>query len=199
MKLSYLDIETGGPNPNHALLQISGAIEIDWEIKEKFNFFLKPYPDDPEITKEASDKHGITDEYILNNPQKFEEPLIVYNKLIQLLDKYVNKFDKLDKFNLVGFNIIGFDDPALRRFFERNGNQYYGSYFWYPPIDVMAIYGADWAPYRNRLPNFQLLTVAKAAGVKVDESQLHDGLYDVKITRELFIRRYRQISGEASK
>lgn len=196
MKLAYLDTETGGPNPNHALLQISGAIEIDWEIKEKFNFFLRPYPDDPEITKEASDKHGITKEVILNHPEKFEDPLSVYNKLIRLLDKYVNKFDKLDKFNLVGFNIIGFDDPVLRRFFERNNNQYYGSYFWYPPIDVMAIYGADWAPYRSRLPNFQLLTVARAAGVNVDESKLHDGIYDIKITRELFIRRYRQVSGE---
>lgn len=195
MKLMYLDTETGGPNPSHALLQISGAIEIDWEIKEKFDFFLHPYPDDPEITKEASDKHGMTKEFIESNPGKFIDPSMVYNSFLKLLDKYVNKFEKTDKFHMVGYNVIGFDDPVMRRFFARNNNNFFGSYFWYPPIDVMAIYGADWAPFRSNLPNFQLLTVARSAGIAVDESKLHDGLYDIKITRELFIKRYKQISG----
>lgn len=197
MKIFYLDTETGGPDPRyHSLLQLSGAIEIDWEVKEKFDLFVRPYPDDPEITKEASDKHGITAEVIAANPEKFRPPAEVYGKVLSILDNYVNKFDKLDKCHMVGYNVINFDDPVLRRFFSRNDNVYYGSYFWYPPVDVMAIYGADWAPYRHKFPNFQLKTVAKAAGLKVEEEKLHDGLYDIKLTRELFIKRYNQVLGK---
>jgi DNA polymerase-3 subunit epsilon len=194
MKTIYIDTETGGPDPrNCCLLQISGAIEIDWVIKEKFNIFVRPFPDDPEITKEATDKHGITKEIILENPTKFIDPKKAFQYFKGLLSKYVDPYNKKDKYQFIGYNCQTYDDPVLRTFFSKNGDVYYGSWFWYPTIDVMQLYAADWAQNRDRLENFQLLTVAKAAGMNIDPSKLHDGLYDIQITRELYIRRYRRI------
>ena len=48
-------------------------------------------------------------------------------------------------------------------------------------------------PQKGRLlfyemENFKLMTVARFLGIEVDESQLHDALYDVKLTKEIYIR-----------
>lgn len=192
MKLIYIDTETGGPNPRECcLLQLSGAIEIDNQIKEKFNMFMRPFPNDPPITEEATNKHKITADIIAANPDKFIDPETAFANFKQLLQKYVDPFNKKDKFHFVGYNCQSFDDPVLRTFFSRNKDNYYGSWFWYPTIDVMQLYAAEWISYRHDMKNFQLMTVAKSAGIKIDESRLHDGLYDVQITRELFIKRNR--------
>ena len=196
MKFIYIDTETGGPDPrNCCLLQLSGAIElgIGTGIVEKFNIFMRPFPNDPEITKEATDKHGITQIIIKDNPDKFIDPKQAFNQFKSLLGKYVDPFNKKDKFQFVGYNCQSYDDPVLRTFFKKNDDVYYGSWFWYPTIDVMQLYASDWSQFRNRLENFQLMTVAKAASIKIDETKLHDGLYDIQITRELYIRRQKRI------
>ena len=36
------------------------------------------------------------------------------------------------------------------------------------------------------MKNFKLGTVAETLGVKVDESKLHDGLYDVELTKAIY-------------
>ena len=199
MKIIYIDTETGSPNPrNCCLLQLSGAIEIDDQIKDKFNMFIRPFPDDPPITEEAIAKHKITADIIANNPDKFIEPQVAFAKFKELLQKYVDPYNKQDKYQFVGYNCQSFDDPVLRTFFSKNNDNYYGSWFWYPTIDVMQLYAAEWMPYRHNMQNFQLMTVAKTAGIKVDENRLHDGLYDVQITRELFIKRIRYYKTLAS-
>jgi DNA polymerase-3 subunit epsilon len=38
------------------------------------------------------------------------------------------------------------------------------------------------------MENFKLMTVARTLGIEVDESQLHDALYDVKLTKEIYER-----------
>lgn len=190
MKIIYIDTETGGPDPNVcALLQLSAAIEIDWKVTEKLNYFIKPYPSDPPITEEAIAKHGITAKYIEQNQNnKFKDPSEVFTDLKTKLGQYVDPYDKNDKFFTVGYNIISYDDVVLRRFFKNNNDTYYGSWFWYPPLDMMAICADVLLSKRIEMPNFQLATVAQAMGIKIEENQLHDALYDVKVTREMFLR-----------
>ncbi|MDX1699386.1 MAG: 3'-5' exonuclease [Melioribacteraceae bacterium] len=196
MKIIYLDTETGGPDPHDcALLQLSAAIEIDWEIKEKLDYYIIPYGDDPPITQEAIDKHGITPEIIQQNPDnRFLNPNFVFANLKHKLETYVNPYDKTDKFFAVGYNILTFDDIVLRKFWKRNNDEYYGSWFWWPPIDMMAI-GADILMNRRlQIANYQLDTIAKELGVKVDTNQLHNAMYDVQVVREMFIRHLRNKS-----
>jgi len=40
--------------------------------------------------------------------------------------------------------------------------------------------------YRPALTNLKLSTMAKAVGIKVDQESLHDALYDVRCTIEIF-------------
>lgn len=42
------------------------------------------------------------------------------------------------------------------------------------------------ADKRAKLQNFKLATVAEAMGVKVEEADLHDAMYDIYLTKEIF-------------
>ena len=192
LKIIYIDTETGGPDPNNCgLLQLSFAIEINWQVVAKFNQYIRPYPNDPPISQEATDKHGITNEIIGSKPDVFLEPSKVFTMVKEELSKYVDPFNKQDKFFMIGYNVLTFDDPVLRRFFKNNNDKYYGSWFWWPPTDMMAICADSMMNRRANIPNFQLETVAKQMGVTVDPSKLHNAMYDVQLTRELFIRHTR--------
>jgi DNA polymerase III epsilon subunit-like protein len=105
---------------------------------------------------------------------------------MKLLGKYVNKFDKKDKFFLVGYNNKGFDNDFMRNFFKQQGDNYFGSWFWAGAIDVMVL-AADYL--QEDMPNmvdFKLRTVAQHLGIKLDESKLHDALYDIDITKMVY-------------
>ena len=66
-----------------------------------------------------------------------------------------------------------------------NGDKYYGSYFWHPPICVMNMAAQKLAHRRADLPNFKLTTVAEAIGVAC-EGNAHDATYDITLTREVY-------------
>ena len=103
-----------------------------------------------------------------------------------MLDKYVDRFNKKDKFFLVGYNNASFDNQFLRKFFEDNGDKYFGSWFWSNSIDVMVLASAYLATRRPDMENFKLSTVAKTLGVNVDDELLHNALYDIRLTKAVF-------------
>lgn len=182
MKLFFFDLETTGVPPSIVgIHQISGLIEIDGEVKEEFNFKVRPRAD-AQYSQEALDTCGVTKEQVL----AYEPMALVYSKLIALLSKYVDKFDKTDKFFMVGYNNASFDTPLLRQFFECNKDVYFGSWFWSHTLDVMVLSGFFLSEYRPKMPNFKQGTVAKTLGVEVDDSRLHDALYDIHICRQIF-------------
>lgn len=183
-KLFIYDLETTGLDyKKHGIHQISGMIVIDGEPEPRLNFNLNvsPYPDDA-IDVEALEVAGVTFEQIRN----YSRPNIVYNNLISMLARYVNKFDKRDKFHLVGYNNASFDNQFLREFWLRNSDPYFGSWFWSDTIDVMSLAANYLRRERSSMTNFKLQTVAEKLGVVVDSSKLHDATYDVQLTWELF-------------
>lgn len=103
-----------------------------------------------------------------------------------MLDKYVDKYNKKDKFFLVGYNNAAFDNQFLRGFFLQNGDNYFGSYFWSNSIDVMVLASAYIADRRADMENFKLSTVAKFLGVSVSDDSLHNALYDIELTRAVY-------------
>ena len=59
MKNLFLDLETTGVEYlKNGVLQIAGIIEIDNQVVEKFDYRVKPFPQD-EITQEAFEIHGL--------------------------------------------------------------------------------------------------------------------------------------------
>ncbi|MBN2440440.1 MAG: 3'-5' exonuclease [Spirochaetales bacterium] len=185
MKNLFIDLETTGLNPvENGIIQLSGIIEIDDEIKDTFDFHIKPFPGD-KIDEKALEVNRRTKQE-LEHDSKYQDPLGVHKTLMSLLSKYIEKFDKKDKFNFIGYNSQAFDFPFLRSWFYKCKDNFFGSWFWSPSIDVMPIWAFILAKKRHVLDNFQLATVADYCGIKVDGSKIHDSLYDIQITRELY-------------
>jgi DNA polymerase-3 subunit epsilon len=183
MKILYLDLETTGLNPNeNAIIELSGILEVNKEPQESFSIYMKP-DSDQVVDNEALKAIGIDEDTINSYPTQQTG----YSRFISFLEKYINPYDKTDKLFLVGYNIHSFDVPFLRTFFNRNNNKYFGSYFHHPSIDVMLLVSYFSMSQRSNLPNFKLSTIAKSLGIEVDEERLHMALYDVKITRDIFL------------
>lgn len=109
----------------------------------------------------------------------------IYKRFLAELDKCVDRYNKNDKMYFLAYN-AAFDSAFIRKLFEKNNNQFYGSYFYHPYIDVMQI-AARWYMRRNEHPeNFKLSTICKDFGIKVDDTKLHDALYDIQLTRRLY-------------
>lgn len=195
-KIIFIDVETTGVIPErNGLTQLSGCVQIGDEVKESFDYFLRPFPKD-EIEIAALEVTGFDrrqfllpdhPNYLAVEGQNFEDPRDIYDRMAAMLGKYVNQYDKGDKFQFVGYNAHSFDMPFMRRFWEKNGNRFFGSWFWYPCLDVMLIWAQILQPVRAELSNFKLATVAKHCGIKVDATRLHDSQYDIELTRELWL------------
>jgi len=182
MKLLFFDLETTGTNPGkNGIHQISGEIVIDGESKQQFDFYVQPNPK-ALIEEQALAVAGVTREQIMAYP-----PMdVVYRDFVAMLGKYVDKYNKTDKFFLVGYNNAAFDNQFLRGFFLQNGDQYFGSWFWANTIDVMVLASARLAERRAEMENFKLATVAKFLGVNVDDAALHNALYDINLTKAIY-------------
>jgi len=181
-KIIFYDTETTGLDPKiNGIHQLSGCIEINGKIKEYFNFKIRPFGTD-EIEQTALDVGGVTIEQIA----AYDDPHDVHKKFMSLMSKYVNKFDKKDKFFLYGYNNRRFDDPFLRSWFEKLDDKYFGSWFWQHTSDIMCIAVDILIDDIPEMENFKLMTVAKHVGIVVDETKLHDAVYDIDITVQLY-------------
>lgn len=188
MKLFYIDVETTGLNPDkNGIIQIGGIIEIDGKEKEHINFSICPFPNDI-IDEKALEVNRMTKDEIL----AFPPPSKTYHDLTRLILKYISKYDRTDKFHFIGYN-SRFDDDFLRSWFKKCGDVYYGSYFYFPSIDVMNMAAIKFMETREVFANFKLMTVAKAAGIEIDNNKAHDAMYDIEITKKLF---YKLIQGD---
>lgn len=182
MKLFFFDLETTGVmHWRNGIHQISGCIEIDGKVKETFDFKVCPN-EKCTIEEEALKVSGLTKEVVLSYPHMKE----VYSAIIAMLSKYVDKFDKKDKFFLVGYNNASFDNQFIRAFFVQNFDNYFGSWFWSNSIDVMVLAAEYLKDRRHEMADFKLKTVASFLGIEVDESKLHDAIYDINLTREIY-------------
>lgn len=183
-KVCYIDIETTGLNPHkHGIIQIAGLIEIDGKEVNEFNYKLKPFPED-EVDKSALKIAGVEQVSVLD---AWPSPIETYIKLTRVLESYVDKYNRQDKMHLVGYNIHAFDVPFLIQFFRKNNNKYFHSYFFHPSLDVQLIAAYVLRHKRREIPKFSLADVAKFLGVPFELNKLHDALYDVRVTKEVYL------------
>jgi DNA polymerase-3 subunit epsilon len=181
-KLFFYDLETTGVKFwKNGIHQISGAIVIDGEIKESFNMHVKPYPA-AIIEQEALDIAGVTEEQIM----AYADMTHVHQHLLQTLGKYVDKYNKMDKFHLVGYNNASFDNQFFRAFFTQCNDNYFGSWFWSDSLDLMVLASHKLMDERSAMENFQLKTVARKLGIDVDETKLHDAKYDIGLCIQMY-------------
>lgn len=181
-KLFFFDTETTGLIPSqHAIHQLSGLIVINGSIREDFNYQIRPHSK-ALIEEAALQVSNVTREQIMEYPEAY----ITHTKLLNLLAKYCNKFDKSDKFHMIGYNNRRFDDEFFRFFFNLLGDKYFGSWFWADSIDALVIASNYLQDVRKDLPDFKLHTVAKYLGIEIDETKLHNATYDNHITKSIY-------------
>lgn len=182
MKLVLFDLETTGTDSvKHGVHQISGKIIINGEVKESFDIKVRP-KEGAVYDEQALEIGKVTKEQLQAYPPMREG----YTKLVAILDKYVSKYDKTDKFFLVGYNNAHFDNQFFRQFFMDNGNKYFGSYFWSNSLDCMVLASAALIEKRKYMADFKQATVAKELGVVIDAEKLHDAAYDIELCHAIY-------------
>lgn len=182
IKKIFYDLETTGLDPVlNGVHQLSGCIEIDGNIAEYFNIKIKPFGTD-EIEDKALEVGGITLEML----GSYQTPQEGHAKFMKLLGKYVNKFDKKDKYFLYGYNNRKFDDNFLRSWFEKLGDKYFGSWFCQYTSDIMVLAVEHLLEDIPNMENFKLMTVARHLGIEIDETKAHDAVYDIDISRRVY-------------
>lgn len=179
-KVLWFDVETSGLNPRKQdIIQLAYLVDIDGEIKEEGSFKCQPF-DYSTIDAKALEISKTT----VNDLKNYITPKQAYNGLLQIIDKYVDRYDKEDKFSPAGYN-VKFDVDFLREFFSKNGDKYYGAMFDYHLLSVdTLLYLFDYKGLIE-LENYKLVTVAKHFGIELNA---HDALSDIKATRQVFYK-----------
>lgn len=192
MILCYVDAKTTGYDVKRCnLIQLTGCIEKDGVVVEKFSFKMKPYTSDVEIYKDALEKGGFTQDQIYT----FDDYKDCFNQFWDIIETYGDRFSKKtdEKIFLVGYNVQFVVDFMLQWFKENSANKkeyLYGNgffnMFFIPGIDVMQFAMASLMEKRIGMENFQLGTVCKKFGLSWDDEEAKDAMYVVKKIRALF-------------
>jgi len=183
MKLCFIDVETTGTDPvKNGIIQLSGQLVIDSKEHEPFDFKVAPILTDL-IDDKALKISGITRDDLKS--EEFKTPKYVKGAFLDILGEQVDKYQRTSKFFFVGY-FANFDYQFMREWFLKQGDIYFGAWFWHPPIDVAVLAIAALGDRRMKMPNFKLATVAKEFGIEVDADRLHDAAYDIELTRRIY-------------
>ena len=177
-KLFWFDTETTGVDPaRNDIVQLAYIIDINGEEVECGQIAARPR-DDSIIDSEALNANKLTREAIWQYPPRTQ----AMGSLLHVLSKYVDRYDKNDKFIMAGYN-VNFDDQMLRAWFNHEADPYYGSWFMWPKLDV-ATFVAQWIFSKGQvLKNYKLSTVCKEFDIHFNA---HDAVEDIRATKRLY-------------
>jgi DNA polymerase-3 subunit epsilon len=182
LKLMFIDTETTGTDTlMSGVWQIGGIIECG-RRSEEFLFECDVFEEnifDPSVVEVT----GITPEKL----SRMADPEETHQQFVELLDKYIDRYDKKDKFTAVGY-FAEFDQKIIRNWFERNDDDYFGSWFWHPWICVANAVAFTYIKDRSDFANFKMEVVADQLGIDFDSNNLHNALFDAKIAREIYYK-----------
>lgn len=178
MKVLYFDTETTGVNPTkHEIIQFSALVEIDGVVHEEINLKIQPTKWE-NIDPIALQTTNLTIEQL----KGFELPAHSGSRIRGFFDKYVDKFNRADKFFPAGHN-VQFDLDFLQSFWKTYVDPYgIGSYQNWRSLDSRVF--ANFLSYKGKInvPDVKLETLCKHFNIEI---HAHDALSDIKATREL--------------
>jgi len=183
-KFLYLDCETTGLDPNtHGVIQVACIVAEGETIKkakeiDRCNLFFNPKSIGCKIDKEALEINKRTKKEI----KKF--PKHTFKTLISFFEKHINKFDKEDKFIVVGQN-VKFDVEFLHGWAKREEFDFMGSYVDWRVIDTLVLARLQHALGRIDPPDFKLATLCMEYDIEEPD---HDAMGDIVATKKLLKR-----------
>jgi len=176
----WFDVETTGLNHRiHGITELAFIIEKEGEVIEENATLVKPFHTTV-IDPKALEKQGRTfDDLDKQPPVK-----VVYEGLKKTLGKFVDPYDKHDKFVPAGYN-VNFDLDFLKGMFTSMGDKFFYSWFFAAPIDVRGMVGRYLLRYNPMLPNLRLETLCGHFGIPIEA---HQALEDIRATRALYYK-----------
>lgn len=179
-KIFNFDVETTGLYANmHGIIELGGVIEIGDKQVEEFHFKMRPFEDD-HVDDKALQIEGRN--YTWKEILTWDDPRDCYQQLIDIMHKYVDRFDPSDKFYPCGYN-IAFDTNFLIQWFKKNNDEYVGSWLKLN-AQIDPLYILRMLDFMDLiwLENYKLETVANALDIPI---KAHDALSDIKATIEI--------------
>lgn len=184
----WFDTETTGVDPDTcAVIQLGALIEIGGVIREEINVRMRPFFG-AEIHTQALTVNKTTRDQIENYPP-WEEG---FEAMEVALRKYVSPYDPNDKYVIGGYN-VDFDINFLRKYYDyyygdkayMKHKKFFGSWFFWPSIDVKHEVAKQVMCGHLRLQRYTLKMVCGHYGIPLDEGA-HDAVNDIKATRNLY-------------
>lgn len=177
MKVLWIDSETSGLSPiENDILTLALLVEIDGEIKDELYLEIQP-TNWNSISIEALKINKLTIEQL----KTFDLPIVAHERLEQFLSKWIDRYDKKDKFQPAGYN-VEFDCEFLGQFFKKVGDKYYGAWVDYHKFDVATLVQLLALKKVIKLSSYKLVNVAKHFNIEFDA---HNAMSDIKATRQL--------------
>lgn len=179
MKVLWFDTETTGLDAvKNDIVQLAGMIEIDGVIMEEFEIRMQPRSYE-NVSEEALRIQKTTIDQI----KTYQTPDEAYKKISGILSKYIDRYNKADKFYPAGQN-VGFDRNFLDQFYKKSGDGYFYAFVNNYALDLLQL--TSILRYQGLLTteNLKLSTIANACGI--DASGAHTAIDDIKMTRKCF-------------
>lgn len=215
MKIVILDIETGGLNPNiHSLLTVYleiidfNPISLEAKTIDSFSTMLKPVKNSYIVTKEALKVNKIDVEELNIKGESIE---VARNRLINLLSKYSPRYIDYTKIDM--FSSVYGESPRegkIERLLVLGHNVAFDLAFVHNnliPKELWEIYCSHRILDTSTIGRMLILS----GKIKLDydssfdefckyfgivNTQPHDASYDVKATKELFLKMLECIRGQ---
>ena len=182
----FYDMETTGLDAStNGTVQIAMLFEKDGEIVDTYvsNIDCSQYLRDVAISEKAMEING----YKVSDIPTFPSPQIVVDEIARKLYKVYGK----GKVKLCGFNNTSFDKFFLKELYAQTTKEM-DKYFHYKQLDVFEVLkGLQYLQLIEKTWNQRLVTYIehfKLADVDEIESNAHDALWDIHMTRELMLR-----------
>ena len=178
MKLFYADTETTGLDPS-ATRPSSWPSSSRWTGRSS----ARRTSDAPPLENADAKALEVTKK-TLAELATYPLRAQAFREFTETLAKYVDKYDKADKFVWIGQN-PEFDVRFVRALFKEHNDNYFGSWFDSRPADLISLAVAAKVKGLIRPENFKLGTLAAEFGI---EFNAHDALADVRVTRDVWMR-----------
>lgn len=179
----YIDVETTGLEKLvHGLVEMAFIIEIDGEVIESgemlINAFTYSRPCGSKVSPKALEVNGRSIEEIQGFPNSKDQ----CKGFVAIINKYIDRWDKNDKFKFIGYN-VQFDAGFIQEWFKDSGYDNYGQYFCYKTVDPFELIKyLVHLEYLDTGKSQSLVAVSEYFGIELDA---HKAMSDIYATREI--------------
>ena len=181
MKTIWIDVETTGIEPaTNTIIELAALYE-NGKDKDIFHTYILPdvFPAEFSTIEELT---GITWEYLQHNGITEQQ---AYTDFIAWLGKHIDKYDKEDKAIFAAY-YARFDNDFIRELFKRNNDNYFGSWFYSAPLDIMGTVIQCVRLGLMPVPvNFKNITICEFFGI---EHKAHSAKDDIMASRKAQIK-----------